>query len=749
MSRLAELLTRRQRLVGLCLGLLTFGAILGLSRLNVDERPRSIYRSADAEYLRMEEVFENFGSDDNDCLVLLEGIRTFSPQGSALLRLLDERLEALACTSSVLGPQDVVVFDPLPRGLLPGPEASPEAFELAEALAREHPLVHDQLVSPDGSATLVFARLAGSELELPEIREAVNQIRATARAVYTELGLPGVPLVTGVPPLRLIIFDTVRYEQALLSSIGAVLSFLVGGLLFRRFRPIAITSSASILAGMWALGAMGLWGESVNLLNASLPTIIMVIALTDAVHLMFDVLHSRRRGAGRREASREAIRHLGLPCFLTSLTTAIGFGTLGISHIQVIQRFGITFALAVGLTFIAVVVFVPWFSAWFLKEPEQGELTPEDPLLASPLRPLLERIMRRSRLMAAAGVALTGLLTVVALQLRPENQLTESTPDGSEPLLAFEHIEQLFGGAIATAVQVEWPQGLEATSAQVESVFAAAEAALDSNELTRGTLSPRILADMLPGGDGLAALERVPESIRRTCWRPDLNQALVTTRVPDVSSRVAKVAYDDMQARLDMVAADNPGFELNLTGTGVVARRNIDVMIVDFSAGLGLAAIGIFLVLTIAFRSWRMGLVAVIPNAFPLVLAAATLVLFGLELQMASAIAFTICLGIAVDDTVHLLARYRRELDAGHSPEEAAVRAVLAVGQALVVTTAILLVGFGVICLSSIATTRLFALLCCTGIVAALIGDLLFLPALLVLFVRPRERASRSTEASL
>ena len=78
MSRLAELLTRRPRLVGLFLGLLTAAAFFGLSRLEVDERPRSVYRSADADFLSMEEVFENFGSDDNDCLVLLEGVRAFS-----------------------------------------------------------------------------------------------------------------------------------------------------------------------------------------------------------------------------------------------------------------------------------------------------------------------------------------------------------------------------------------------------------------------------------------------------------------------------------------------------------------------------------------------------------------------------------------------------------------------------------------------------------------------------------------------
>jgi len=155
-------------------------------------------------------------------------------------------------------------------------------------------------------------------------------------------------------------------------------------------------------------------------------------------------------------------------------------------------------------------------------------------------------------------------------------------------------------------------------------------------------------------------------------------------------------------------------------------------------------------VLSIAFRSLLVGLLSILPNAFPLVVAAAVLQVLDLELQMVSALAFSVCLGIAVDDTIHFLTRFKRELREGAgSVREAAVNAIIGVGRALLVTTAVLLGGFGVMLLSDIPTTQLFAKICCLGLLSALIGDLLFLPALLVVFFRAPNRHSPASSAEL
>ena len=243
----------------------------------------------------------------------------------------------------------------------------------------------------------------------------------------------------------------------------------------------------------------------------------------------------------------------------------------------------------------------------------------------------------------------------------------------------------------------------------------------------------------------------MPAGLLDRFLQPERRRALVTARVPDANSQTAEPAFNELEAALNEVRSTHPDYELHLTGTGVVAHRNVDLMIVDFSMGLGMAALVIFGVLSIAYRSLRIGLISLLPNAFPLVVAAATLVLLGRELQIASAIAFTICLGIAVDDTIHFLSRFRRELTLDGDVEEAVVRAFLAVGRALVITTAVLVGGFSVMFLSVIPTTQLFALIGIVGMLAALVGDLFLLPAILVIFAtgRPRDEVRGADAGAL
>jgi predicted RND superfamily exporter protein len=237
-------------------------------------------------------------------------------------------------------------------------------------------------------------------------------------------------------------------------------------------------------------------------------------------------------------------------------------------------------------------------------------------------------------------------------------------------------------------------------------------------------------------------LDRVadlPQGLGRRYLQPDKGRALVSYTVPDAGSDVTEPAYQRLESNMRQLREAHPDFGLHITGTGYVARRNVNLIIVDFSRGLWLAAGVIVLVLAAAFRSWRLGLVAVLPNVFPLAVAGSVLVALGIQLQVASVLAFTVCLGIAVDDTIHLLARYQHERRAGLEPSEAAIQAFLHVGRALIATTLVLLCGFGVMFLSSIATSKLFALIAVIGLIAALLGDLILLPALLAA-TAPRER---------
>jgi predicted RND superfamily exporter protein len=153
----------------------------------------------------------------------------------------------------------------------------------------------------------------------------------------------------------------------------------------------------------------------------------------------------------------------------------------------------------------------------------------------------------------------------------------------------------------------------------------------------------------------------------------------------------------------------------------------------------------IFVVLTIAYRSLRIGLLSIIPNLFPLVATGTALVLVGQNLELVSVCSFTVCLGIAVDDTIHFLTRFQEEQQRGGSRDAAIRRAFVGVGTALVMTTVVLILGFATAMLSDSRAHQIFAAMGIMTIGTALLADLLFLPALLAWFA-PRAPGGEESE---
>ena len=171
----------------------------------------------------------------------------------------------------------------------------------------------------------------------------------------------------------------------------------------------------------------------------------------------------------------------------------------------------------------------------------------------------------------------------------------------------------------------------------------------------------------------------------------------------------------------------------------------------DLTQSLILASIVIFAVMTCAFRSLTIGLIAAISNLFPLVATAAIRVWIDGSLDIASACAFTVSLGIAVDDTIHFVTRFQHERRRGADVAQAIHTSVRTVGSALVMTTVVMLAGMSTVLVCQLPSYRWFAAMSCSTIAAALLADLIMLPALMAFLpirvrppaANPKQRARR------
>ena len=739
MDFLSRTFSKRPSLFAAAALLLSIAAAVGISRVRFSESPRGLFKSGDAAFYELERLYEDFGSDDGDCLVLIETPDVLSPAACALIRELDDGLAEVDGIVEVTSLADLMATGSLlPRPLLPKGSADSAAREAARAAIEAHPLGADQLVDPTFRSTILLLRMTTGDMTVAEMTPIIEELDARIAAIE----LPPLTSVamTGIPPLRAAIFGTIKGEQLKLSLLGLFLSLSVAGLLFRKLGPVLVAGLPSLFAGLWAAGLVGWIGVPFDVMTAQLPLLVQIIALCDAVHLTHHILERRRAGLSRREAAASSLSALGGACMLTTFTTAVGFISLAVSRADAIQQFGLLFGASVLMAFLAVIIFVPLCATWLLRaEPDAYEARAEARMQGLGEK-LLGPLLDRPRLTSAFALLLAGLTCAGALSLEPDNRLSESSPEGHSATDALFRIEELYGGLVGVSVRVDWPEDLASNDARGLAAIRDAGEVIKRSELHRGVLSLPDFLSLAPGPEPaldeadprVLLIEELAGQQVSTWWRPALSSARISARVPDANSPAVEAAHTQIQGDLAMLGGAHPGFDFFLTGTGVVARRNIDTIITDLARGLFIAAITIFLALSFFLRSWRLGLVSLIPNLLPLSVTGCALVLFDHPLQVASAIAFSVCLGIAVDDTIHFLHRWRRERPLAANAREAAQRTFVGVGLPILVTSLVLASGFLALQPSVVATTRLFGWIILGGLATAVFADLFLLPALLV-----------------
>ncbi len=749
MQRIGTILMRHRGWAAALAALLTVAALVGVAILDFEDRARDLYRRRDDNMRLLDHVLTHFGADDNDMLLVLEADDVFSADTlRRVAKIVEgaEKIPGIGGTASVFDLRRRQLAIPL----IPPLDAEEERFAHARELATDHPLVKGRFVSEDFGTMLVVIHLEGGALSATHlkrmddaVREVVNREAAGSDLTYR---------ITGQPAVRIDSLYTLKVEQARFTLLSGLVSFAIAWALFRRVAAVFVAVASPALGVLWCVGLMSFAGQKIDGINIVLPTLLFVIGFTDVTHLLVDMRRSIAAGLDARQAAFDAVGRLGSACFLTSLTTAIGFGSLAISDTWSIQRFGLSCAAGAGLMYVAAIVVTPLMvsflpARWLV--PTHGSADTairRQTVIASLVSPLI----RFPRLTVALGAALCCWFAVETWKLESDILWTEAIPAGSETNVAVDQLDRHFGGAVQASVLVTWPEEKELDSAEVLESLAEVHKVLEAEEMLGRPFSVlNVLASMQSERtwkNRVARLEQLPPEGTRRLVRTDLREALVTVPVPNRGERDLQPVYDRIAAELAELETRRPNFRFQLTGTTVVAGRNLDHMISDLQMSLFGAAGVVFAVVLVAFGSWRFGLMTSLPNAFPLLFTSALMVWLNQPLRITGALTYCLCLGLAVDDTIHLLARYLRERAAGGDYRDVVLRSVNSVGNVLIITTLILVGGLGVMFFSAMPAIRNFAGLSVVALLAALVGDLILLPALLLAF--PARRTEPEPVAS-
>jgi len=725
-------------------GCLTALAIFGISRLKIDDDLRSLIRDSGGEFALVDEVAATFGPPDRDCIVraVARSGDIFDAAPLAALETLASRLRDVEGVAHVRSIFDVrrqgmagAVLPVIPRRAGP---LDPETRAEAKDRAARHPLVAGHLLSADTSASLLLVQLADEADRPPTSSAAVARIEAVLAEADVAAGPLAVEL-TGLPALREQATRALRRDMLTFNSIGLSLAVVLSAAVARSLRSTVVACVPPFVGAVWALGTLGLMGAPVTILTSVVPSLALVVGTCDSILFIEDMRRSVRRGADPFAASSGAVRRIGMACGLTSVVTAIGFASLAVARIDAVRTFGIAAAIGALASFVAVTLLTPLIAATPLCSGLRLGRSSRHAGRAA--NRLTAWSVRHARPLAAVACGLTVALGLAGSGLDADNRIVDSLPAGASASQALTRVDEEFGGAMGIDVVVEWPESVDWRDAAVLDALRRAEVAVGEAGVSRPISLTAVTGDMPP-----RVRRRLDPADVSDLVAPDARMALVRARVADLGSRQLEGIYSRIDSSLAGLERDMPGWRFQLVGMSVVSARNIRQLVRDLGSSLVLEVVVIGLILAVAFRSPLAGIVSLIPNVFPLTVIAALLVLTGRSLDPATVIVFNVCLGLAVDDTVHVLSSLSRHRREGISTATAIRRAMAETGNAVVIGGVVLLVGFAAVTASSVPSLSGFGLLACAAVAAATIAELVFLPALLVVtdeLMKHRDQAWR------
>lgn len=680
---------------------------------------------------------------DADTILVIDSEDFFTPERIKALREIVEQIESLDYVRSVFWLEDIPnlnIFG-LREPLIPNERASQKRLDAAKEKTVAHPLVGGQLLSVDGKTLLLMIKF--DWLHVTDDDACTIGLKEVARGVAAKY--PGADfsfLTTGRVPIYLTAVRTHNANKVKYQVIGYGMILFMAVILFRGISAVIIVALAPMFGVFLTMGFIQFLDFQDNPFNdVVLPVLLSLVGLTDGVHLMVQIRKHRAAGLSGRDAARRGVQEVGLACLLTSVTTAIGFGSLSLAHHETVREFGYSCVVGVLLTFIAVITVIPLACrTWLGRSIHVGYGKGIIDRHLGRISVIIEMVLKRTRLISSLGIGVTAVLILISLTLRPDERRANMLPDGSEAAVALNHMDRAMGGLEHSRVHVTWDDDVPSDSPEVLVAISEVDDLLLQEDLIGHPISIRNILGALPGEgkpeERMSMMDLLPPPLKRAFYTPERNQAEVSFHVQDLGIARYGPTFTRIEEGLKTISAAHPHFQFELTGSAVWRWRNLYQIVVDLAASLGSAAIIILVVLAFAFRSLRLGLISIIPNMFPLAVTGTFLVFTGQSLEIVSVCAFTVCLGIAVDDTIHFLTRFREEQLLVDSDEEAIRRAFTGVGTALIMTTVILVAGFSTVIFSDMRDQRIFAIMSGLTISSALFGDLVFLPALLARYAK-------------
>ncbi|MDB9888720.1 MMPL family transporter [Flavobacteriaceae bacterium] len=730
------------------LGVLIVGisGLQTLKKLSIDNSLGIWFLEEDPSYKAYIEYQETYGSDEI-FIVMLPVSNALEQKNVDLLRALNNSLDSMPFvqTAYSLAKAKYPVIAGKKVSFRPLYEEK-RSEKSIKKLWGDMPEVMSQLVSKDFKNLFLYVQLRPTPSIEKDRKDIAQEIETVISRYFESYHITGPPVLNEA-------YNKGIYKESLLFGGLTVLVITLMLLWFlpsKKYLLIALFSVGAPISILF--GMISGFGYSLNMISMLIPTILMVYSVSDVVHLI-NIYDREAYGLATIDRLSAAIKKSFTPCFYTTLTTFVGYFALYLSPLPAFKNMGLFTCIGLVLSYVMVYL-ITIIGVSFMKAAKPVEKaireeevpkpkTPKQTALVSWINATTSRY-NLNIITGFSALLMLGIFAITKVEINTDSLNLLAEGPAKEDL---RKVEAQLEGSSRLQLEISSASGSTVMDKKSLELLRSFQEEIATNPLITAPISVVNMAAFLekrnPALKGMAVSEQDAAQLLRSLenndnqyfklFSEDLSSVGITLSLPQMKTAQLEQVIESVKKTFQS-HFDPTEYTLKVNGFAVVfAGLNKFILATQLKSFFA-AFIAAFICLWLFIRQIRTTLLVLIPNILPLAVLAILMWLFKIPLDVTTAMITPIMLGIAMDDTIHLIYKYRKYKTTFESPTKRIDQALHYSATALLATTVALVAGFLIIATSAVPSVRSFGILCAITVSTALITDLFYLPALLKRF---------------
>lgn len=613
------------------------------------------------------------------------------------------------------------------------------------------PLYVGRLFNPETNVSLMMITLdkevINSKKRIPLVKSVKEVIDVFGKKYDIDIKYSGLPYIRTITSKK--IQDELLFFVFLSLLITSILLFV----LFRSLRAVAFSMLVVIIAVIWVLGTIVLFGYKITILTGILPPLLIVIGVENSIFLLNKYLSEYREHGNKVKALSRMISRIGNANLLTNATTAVGFAAFIITSNELLVEFGIIASLNILITYLLSLLLMPILFSFFP--------TPKSKHLKHLDKSIISKVLDRIAIIVLTKRKLIYTITIIAFiggiigitKLKTTGNIVDDISKKDKLYKDMIFLEQNFNGVMPLEITVDTKkkkgilrmstikklEQLQDTLAlypefslpvSIVEVIKSAKQAFYRGRTDMYSLpnnqEKNFILSYVPN------IESKDKSILNSFVNEDLSKTRISIQMANIGTNDINRILEDLQPKINAIFPPDK-YDVQLTGTSVVFLKGTNYLVKNLFSSLLLAIFAITLLMALIFSSFRMIMISLIPNIIPQILTAGMMGYFDIPIKPSTILIFSIALGISVDNTIHFLSRYRLQLKHNNWQIKVSVLSALKeTGYSMIYSAIVLFFGFSIFILSSFGGTEALGYLVSFTLFVALFSNIFVLPSLLL-----------------